>query len=88
VRRLIAVLVVLALIGFGTSRALDWWNYNVNTPVSPTSQRVVFHIDTGELASQIGSDLNAQHLIRDRTAFDLTTPAPSSRQAHSSSTET
>jgi UPF0755 protein len=71
VRRLIAVLVVLALVGFGTSRALDWWNYNVNTPVSKTSQQVVFHVDTGELASQIGDDLNTQHLIRDRTAFDF-----------------
>lgn len=70
-RRLIAVLVVLALVGFGTSRALDWWNYNVNTPVSKTSQQVVFHVDTGELASQIGDDLNTQHLIRDRTAFDF-----------------
>ncbi len=70
-RRLIGVLVVLALVGFGTSRALDWWNYNVNTPVSKTSQQVVFHVDTGELASQIGDDLNTQHLIRDRTAFDF-----------------
>jgi len=71
VRRLAVVLVVIAVLGFGTSRGLDWWNYNLNTPVSTTSQQVVFHVDTGELASQIGEDLYVQRLIRDRNAFDL-----------------
>lgn len=70
-RRLAALLVVIAVLGFGTSRGLDWWNYNVYTPVSTTSQQVVFHIDSGELAVQIGDDLYVQHLIRDRNAFDL-----------------
>jgi len=71
VRKLVSVLVVIALIGFGTSRALDWWNYNLNTPVSQSSQQVVFHIDQGELANQISEDLYTQRLIRDRNAFDL-----------------
>src|SRR5712692_7623680 len=70
-RRLATVLVVIAVLGFGTSRGLDWWNYSVNTPPSTTSQQVVFHVDRGELASQIGDDLYTQHLIRDRNAFDL-----------------
>jgi UPF0755 protein len=70
-RRLITVVVVIAVLGFGTSRGLDWWNYSVNTPLSTTSQQVVFHVDSGELASQIGDDLYSQHLIRDRNAFDL-----------------
>ena len=70
-RRLVAILVVIALLGFGTSRALDWWNYNVNTPTSTTSQQVVFHVDLGEVSSQIGDELYSQHLIRDRLAFDL-----------------
>lgn len=70
-RRLITIVVVIAVLGFGTSRALDWWNYSVNTPASTTSQQVVFHVDSGEVASQIGDDLYAQHLIRDRNAFDL-----------------
>ena len=70
-RKLVSVLVVIALLGFGTSRGLDWWNYNLNTPVSPASQSVVFHIDQGELASQISDDLYTQRLIRDRNAFDL-----------------
>ena len=70
-KRLGAVLLLLAVVGFSSSRAYDWWNYNVNTPVSTNSQTVVFHIDSGELPSQVTDDLFAQHLIRDRTAFDL-----------------
>jgi UPF0755 protein len=70
-KRLAAVLVVVAVLGFGTSRGYDWWNTSVNTPGSSTSQPVVFQIDPGELPSQVGADLYAQHLIRDRNAFDL-----------------
>jgi UPF0755 protein len=32
---------------------------------------VVFHIDPGEVPSQVGDDLLAQRLIRDKNAFDL-----------------
>jgi UPF0755 protein len=71
VRRLAGALVIIAVLGFGTSRGLDWWNTAVNTPVAQTSQQVVFHVDQGELASQISEDLYIQHLIRDRNAFDL-----------------
>jgi UPF0755 protein len=39
--------------------------------VSSTSRPVVFKIDPGELPSQVGDELYAQHLIRDRNAFDL-----------------
>lgn len=70
-RRLVVVLVIIAVLGFGTSRGLDWWNYNVYTPVGQTSQQVIFHIDSGELPSQISEDLFNQRLIRDRNAFDL-----------------
>jgi UPF0755 protein len=71
VKRLIAVLVVIAVVGFGASRGYDWWNYNVNTPVSSDSEPVVFHIDPGELPSDVADGLLAQRLIRDRNAFDL-----------------
>jgi peptidoglycan lytic transglycosylase G len=73
VRRLIAVVVVIGLLGFGTSRALDWWNLNVNTPTSTTSHAVVFHVDPGETPTQIGQDLFNQGLIRNTIAFDLYT---------------
>ena len=72
-RRLIAFVVVLALLGFGTSRAIDWWNFNVNTPVSTTSHSVTFHVDPGETPSQIGTDLYDLRLIRSTIAFDLYT---------------
>jgi len=71
VRRLAVLLVVIAVLGFGTSRGIDWWNYNVNTPMSTTSQQVVFHVDAGEVATQISEDLYVQRLIHDRNAFDL-----------------
>jgi len=70
-RRLIAVVVVLGVIGFGTSRAFDWWNFNVNTPVSSTSHNVPFHIDPGETPSQIGTDLYDLRLIRSTLAWDF-----------------
>src|SRR5438874_10470976 len=72
-RRLIAVVVVLAILGFLTSRGIDWWNFNVNTPLSSSSHNVSFHIDTGETPTQIGSDLYDLHLIRSTIAFDLYT---------------
>jgi len=72
-KRVIAILVVLALLGFGTSRAMDWWNYNVNTPVSSSDKAVPFHIDLGETPTMIGTDLYEAKLIRSTIAFDLYT---------------
>ena len=72
-KKLIALVVVLAILGLGTSRALDWWNFNVNTPVSGQSHKVSFHIDPGESPAQIGSDLFNLHLIRSTVAFDMYT---------------
>jgi UPF0755 protein len=71
VKRLIAILVVLGLIGFGASRAMDWWNYNVNTPMSSTAKSVPFQVDPGETPSQIGTDLFDHGLIRSTIAFDI-----------------
>ncbi|MGH7765107.1 MAG: endolytic transglycosylase MltG [Candidatus Dormibacteraceae bacterium] len=72
-RRLVALVVVLAVLGFGTSRSLDWWNFNVNTPISSTSHGIPFHVDQGETAADIGSSLFDQHLIRSTIAFDFYT---------------
>ncbi len=74
-RRLITIIVILALLGFGTQRAFDWWNFNVDTPVSNGSHTVAFHIDPGETPSEIGSDLYNLHLIRSTIAFDIYTRA-------------
>jgi len=51
VKGLAAVVVVIAVLGFGTSKGYDWWNYNVNTPISTTSQPVVFKVDPGQRRS-------------------------------------
>jgi UPF0755 protein len=73
VKRLAVVLVIVAILGFGTSRGLDWWNFNVNTPISSTGKTVQFHVDPGETPSQIGQDLYTLGLIRSTIAFDLYT---------------
>lgn len=72
-KKLVAILVIIAVAGFGASRGLDWWNYNVNTPVSSDSHKVPFHIDQGETPTEIGNDLQIAHLIRSTVAFDLYT---------------
>ena len=70
-RRFITVVVILGLLGFGTARGLDWWNFNVNTPVSATSKTVPFHIDPGEAPAQVGTDLHDLGLIRSTIAWDI-----------------
>ncbi len=72
-KRLAVVLVIIAILGFGTSRGFDWWNFNVNTPISSTGKAVPFHVDPGETPSQIGQDLYNLGLIRSTIAFDMYT---------------
>lgn len=72
-KRLVAIVVILAVLAFGTSRAVDWWNFNVNTPVSSASHSVPFRVDQGETPSEIGTDLYDVGLIRSTLAFDLYT---------------
>ncbi len=72
-KRLLVILLLIAILGFGTSRGLDWWNFNVNTPISPNNHSVAFHIDLGETPTQIGQDLYTLGLIRSTIAFDLYT---------------
>lgn len=72
-KRLIAVVVTIALLGFLTSRGIDWWNFNVNTPISTSSHTVPFRIDQGETPADIGSNLFDLRLIRSTVAFDFYT---------------
>ena len=72
-KRLLVVVLVIAIAGFGTSRGLDWWSLNVNTSISATSHTVTFHVDPGETPTQIGQDLFNLGLIRNTVAFDLYT---------------
>ena len=70
-KKLIAVLVVLAVLGFGASRGYDWWNYQLNTPVSGSSEPIAFHIQPGELPADVTSDLASKGLLRDKNVFEL-----------------
>lgn len=72
-KRVVGIVVVIALLGFGTSRGIDWWNFNVNTPISSTGKSVAFHVDLGETPTQIGTDLYIAGLIRSTIAFDMYT---------------
>ncbi len=70
-RKLITIVVILAVIALGTSKAIDWWNYNINTPVSTSSHAVPFHVDQGETSSDIATNLSDVKLIRSALAFDM-----------------
>jgi len=72
-RRLIALVVILALLGFGTSKAMDWWNFNMDTPVSTSSHSVPFNVAQGDTPTDIGTNLFNLNLIRSTVAFDLYT---------------
>ncbi len=69
-KALAVVVGVLLVIGFGASRAYDWWSYSVNTPASSTSQPVPFHIDPGEVPSTVAQDLANKGLVRDANVFE------------------
>lgn len=72
-KRLVGILLLIAILGFGTSKGLDWWNFNVNTPTSSTNHSVPFHVDPGETPTQIGQNLYTLGLIHSTIAFDLYT---------------
>ena len=69
-KRLVGIILILALLGLGASRAYDWWNYQLSTPVSTTSQPVVVHVQIGELPADVAGDLDRQHLLRNKTVFE------------------
>jgi UPF0755 protein len=70
VKKLIALVVVILIAGIGASRVYDWWSYNVNTPVSATSQPVPFTIDQGEVPSAVAQALADKGLIRNKDIFE------------------
>ena len=69
-KKLAALILILVVLGFGASRAYDWWNYNLNTPVSTSSQPVAFHIQDGELPNEVADDLNSKGLLRNKDVFE------------------
>jgi UPF0755 protein len=71
VKKLLVLVVLVAGCGFGASRGVDYYNYEVNTPVSNHSEPVNFTVQSGESASQIGADLQDKRLIRSQDFFNL-----------------
>jgi len=69
-KRLVVLIVVLGAIAFGVNQAFSYWNYQVNTPVSSTSEPVAFKVTQGEGASEIADSLQGKGLIRSSDVFN------------------
>jgi peptidoglycan lytic transglycosylase G len=63
-KKLVVLVLLVAGCGFAGNRGYDWYQGQVNTPMSSASQKVAFHIDQGESTEQIANDLAAKGLIR------------------------
>ncbi len=68
-KRLLVLVFLLVGCGFAGNRGYDWYSYQVQTPMSSTSQKVAFHIDEGESSDQIANDLANKGLIRTPEVF-------------------
>jgi UPF0755 protein len=68
-KRLAVLVLLLAGCGFAGNRGYDWYSYQINEPMSQTSQKVAFHIDQGEGSDQIANDLEVKGLIRSADVF-------------------
>lgn len=68
-KRLAVLVLLLAGCGFAGNRGYDWYNTQVNSPISTTSQKVAFHVDQGESSDQVANDLAAKGLISSPEVF-------------------
>src|SRR5215472_14295267 len=70
-KRLVLLVFLLVGCGFAGNRGYDWYSYQINTPMSSTSQKVAFHIAQGEPTDQIAADLADDGLIRSPEVFQV-----------------
>jgi UPF0755 protein len=70
-KKLVALVVVVLVLGFGANGAYSWYQGQVNTAAGTSAAPVSFTITAGESADQIAADLAAKGLIRDQTVFLL-----------------
>jgi UPF0755 protein len=68
-KKLVALLLLVAGCGYAGSRGYDWYTYQVNAPMASRSEPVDFHVDQGESTEQIANDLAAKRLIREAQVF-------------------
>src|SRR2546423_1375561 len=63
-KKLLVLVFLLVGCGFAGNRSYDWYNYQVNTPMSSRSEPVKVHVDPGEGTTAIANDLAAKGLVR------------------------
>lgn len=68
-KKLIALVLVLAGCGVAGDKGYEWVNASVYQPGSSSSQPVAFHIDPGESTDVIAQDLASKGLIRNPEVF-------------------
>ncbi len=70
-RKLVALVVIVVLLGVGGNLAYGWYQGQVNTAASSSTDPVKFTITPGESADQIAQDLSDKGLIKNQTVFLL-----------------
>ena len=70
-KKLIALVVLLAALAAGASQAYGWYGYQVTTPVSRSRDPVRFVIAPGEGVAEVGQALEAKGLIRSSLVFQV-----------------
>lgn len=70
-RKLIAVVVVVVLLGVGANGAYGWYQGQIGTAAGSSGTPVSFTITPGESADEIGQDLESKGLISNQTVFLL-----------------
>jgi UPF0755 protein len=70
-KKLAVLVVLLGLVGYGGSRAYDYYNVQVNVPVDARDETVVIKVSPGEDFDTLADELVAKHLIRSRDTFVL-----------------
>lgn len=70
-RKLVAFLVVVGALLFGANSAYGWYQRETDLPAAAQPEPVSFKVTAGESTSEIGDDLYAKGLIRNREVFQL-----------------
>jgi UPF0755 protein len=71
VKKLLILVLLLVGCGYAGNSGFDWYSSQIHKPMSSTSQKVAFHIDTGESTAQIAADLQSKGLIGSPEVFQV-----------------
>ncbi len=70
-RKLIVFLVIVGGLLFGVNSAYGWYQRETDRPASPQAEQVNFKVTPGESTAEIGDDLYAKGLVRNREVFQV-----------------